>query len=106
MGSVAPKLIRTEGPRADQRLDVMDTAGMSLDRRRKNGLVGHGPPALGFDTAAEAFGADGAAALYRRAALEDAAVGRRRSSTRTWSCSATASRPTGPPTPTWPGACG
>ena len=71
---MAPKLIRTEGPAPEQRLDVMDTAGMSLDRRRKNGLVGHGRPALGFDTAAEAFGADGAVALYRRAALEDAAV--------------------------------
>ena len=74
VGSVAPKLVRTEGPATEQRLDVMDTAGMSLDRRRKNGLVGHGTPALGFDTVAEAFGADGAAALYRRAALEDAAV--------------------------------
>ncbi len=74
VGSVAPKLIRTEGPRADQRLDLMDTAGMALDRRRKNGLVGHGRPALAFDTRAEAFGADGAVALYRRAALEDAAV--------------------------------
>ncbi len=75
VGSVAPKLVRTEGPREDQRLDAMDTAGMSLDRRRKNGLVGHGRPALAFDTVAEAFGADGAVALYRRAALEDAAVG-------------------------------
>ena len=74
VGSVAPKLIRTEGPAPEQRLDVMDTAGMSLDRRRKNGLVGHGRPALGFDTAAEAFGADGAVALYRRRALLDAAV--------------------------------
>ncbi len=74
VGSVAPKLIRTEGPGAEQRLDAMDTAGMSLDRRRKNGLVGHGRPALAYDTVAEAFGADGAVALYRRAALQDAAV--------------------------------
>ena len=74
VGSVAPKLIRTEGPAPEQRLDVMDTAGMSLDRRRKNGLVGHGRPALAYDTAADAFGADGASAMYRRAALEDAAV--------------------------------
>jgi len=74
VGSVAPKLIRTEGPGPAQRLDVMDTAGMSLDRRRKNGLVGHGRPALGYDTAAEAFGADGAAALYRREALDEAAI--------------------------------
>ncbi len=74
VGSVAPKLVRTEGPREEQHLDAIDTAGMSLDRRRKNGLVGHGRPALAFDTLAEAFGADGAVALYRRAALEDAAV--------------------------------
>jgi GT2 family glycosyltransferase len=74
VGSVAPKLIRTEGPRPDQRLDALDTAGMVVDRRRKNGLVGHGAPPSTFSTTARAFGADGAAALYRRAALEDAAV--------------------------------
>jgi GT2 family glycosyltransferase len=73
VGSVAPKLVRTLGPEPDQRLDAMDAAGMSLDRRRKNGLVGHGRPALGFSEPAEAFGADGAVALYRREALEDAA---------------------------------
>ena len=54
------------GPAPEQHLDAIDTAGMSLDRRRKNGLVGHGRPALAFDTAGEAFGADGAVALYRR----------------------------------------
>ncbi len=74
VGSVAPKLIRTEGPSPQQRLDAIDTAGMSLDRRRKNGLVGHGRPALAFDRSSEAFGADGAVALYRRSALDDAAV--------------------------------
>ena len=73
VGSVAPKLVRTLGPERSQRLDAMDAAGMSLDRRRKNGLVGHGRPALGFSEPAEAFGADGAVALYRREALEDAA---------------------------------
>lgn len=72
VGSVAPKLVRTLGP--GRRLDAIDAAGMSLDRRRKNGLVGHGRPALGFARPAEAFGADGAVALYRRAALDDAAV--------------------------------
>jgi len=75
VGSVAPKLIRTEGPEEAQRLDAIDTAGMTVDRRRKNGLVGHGRPALAFDSPGEAFGADGAVALYRRAALEDAAAG-------------------------------
>ena len=75
VGSVAPKLLRTAGPGRDQHLDAIDTAGMSLDRRRKNGLVGHGRPALAFDTVSEAFGADGAVALYRRRALDDAAAG-------------------------------
>jgi len=46
---------------------------MAVDRRRKNGLVGHGRPALAYSTTSEAFGADGAVALYRRSALEDAA---------------------------------
>lgn len=75
VGSVAPKLIRTDGPREDQRLDALDAAGMVVDRRRKNGLVGHGRPSLAFDRAGEAFGADGAVALYRREALDDAAAG-------------------------------
>jgi GT2 family glycosyltransferase len=75
VGSVAPKLIRAEGPREEQRLDTLDTAGMVVDRRRKNGLVGHGEPSLAFSITSPAFGADGAAALYRRETLEDAAVG-------------------------------
>jgi len=74
VGSVAPKLVRTEGPAESQRLDAIDTAGMVVDRRRKNGLVGHGRPSLAFSTTGEAFGADGAVALYRRSALEDAAA--------------------------------
>jgi GT2 family glycosyltransferase len=75
VGSVAPKLLRTEGPGAGQRLDVIDAAGMVVDRRRKNGLVGHGRPGLAYDEACEVFGADGAVALYRRAALDQAAAG-------------------------------
>ncbi len=74
VGAVAPKLIRTEGPRPEQHLDAIDTAGMAVDRRRKNGLVGHGRPALAFAGPGEAFGADGAVALYRRSALKDATV--------------------------------
>ena len=74
VGCVAPKLVRTEGPRPEQRLDALDAAGMVVDRRRKNGLVGHGRPALAYDRPAEAFGPDGAVALYRREALEDVAV--------------------------------
>lgn len=74
VGSVAPKLIRTTGPADSERLDLMDAAGMVVDRRRKNGLVGHGRPAGAYDEPAEAFGADGAVALYRREVLEEAAV--------------------------------
>lgn len=74
VGSVAPKLVRTDGPLPEQRLDALDTAGMVVDKRRKNGLVGHGRPSLAYDRPAEAFGADGAVALYSRAALEDLAV--------------------------------
>lgn len=74
VGSVAPKLLRTEGPSAKDRLPVIDAAGMSLDRRRKNGLVGHGRPAVDYANAAEAFGADGAAAMYRRQALDDGTI--------------------------------
>ena len=74
VGAVAPKLVRTTGPDEADRLDLLDTAGMVVDRRRKNGLVGHGRPALAYDVPGEAFGADGAVALYRRDALDDAAV--------------------------------
>jgi len=74
VGSVAPRLLRTHGPATEQRLDAIDAAGMVVDRRRKNGLVGHGRPALAYDRPAEAFGADGAAALYRRRTLQDCAL--------------------------------
>jgi GT2 family glycosyltransferase len=65
VGSVAPKLVRA--------IDAgqIDTAAMVVDRRRKNGLVGHGRPATAFARSAPAFGADGAAALYRLQTLED-----------------------------------
>ena len=74
VGVVAPKLVRTTGPLEGDRLDVLDTAGMVVDRRRKNGLVGHGRPALAYDEPTEAFGADGAVALYRREALAEGTV--------------------------------
>ena len=74
VGSVAPRLLRTLGPEPGQRLDAIDAAGMVVDRRRKNGLVGHGRPGLAHDRAAPAFGADGAAALYRRETLADCAL--------------------------------
>jgi GT2 family glycosyltransferase len=74
VGSVAPKLVRTDGSSEAERLDALDAAGMVVDRRRKNGLVGHGRPALAYSEPGEAFGADGAVALYRRETLEDCAV--------------------------------
>ena len=74
VGSVAPKLLRAAGPRPDQRLPLIDAAAMTFDRRRKNSLIGHGSPAEAYSQAAEVFGADGAAAMYRRRTLEDCAV--------------------------------
>jgi GT2 family glycosyltransferase len=74
VGSVAPKLLRTRGPDAHDHLDALDAAGMVVDRRRKNTLVGHGRPGLAFDRPGEVFGVDGAAALYRRETLEQCAV--------------------------------
>lgn len=74
VGSVAPKLLRALGAGPGERLATIDAAGMTFDRRRKNQLVGHGDPAAAYATAAEVFGADGAAALWRREALEDCAV--------------------------------
>jgi GT2 family glycosyltransferase len=74
VGSVAPKLLRASGPRPEDRLEQIDAAAMSFDRRRKNSLVGHGAPAGAYSTPAEVFGADGAAALWRTDALRDCAV--------------------------------
>jgi GT2 family glycosyltransferase len=69
LGSAAPKLLRAEAPGA------IDAAGVVVDARRKNLLVGHGAPASAYAAAGRVFGADGAAALWRRAALEDCAIG-------------------------------
>ena len=73
VGSVAPRLLSTAA--ATEPGDVIDAAGMVVDRRRKNGLVGHGRPATAFAAPGEAFGADGACALYRREVLERCALG-------------------------------
>ncbi len=75
VGSVAPRLVRATGMRPDDRLDLLDAAGMVVDRRRKNGLVGHGEPASSYAAAAEVFGGDGACVLYRREVLDACAVG-------------------------------
>jgi GT2 family glycosyltransferase len=74
VGSVAPKLIRTTGGASGDRLELIDAAAMSFDRRRKNRLVGHGAPAAAYAQPAEVFGADGAAALWRATALRDCAI--------------------------------
>jgi GT2 family glycosyltransferase len=68
-GSVAPKLLRA----GDGAGGEIDAAAMVIDRRRKNTLVGHGEPAARFAASGPAFGADGAAALYRRETLRDCA---------------------------------
>ena len=75
VGSVAPRLVRATGMRPEDRLDRLDTAGMVIDRRRKNNLVGHDEPATGYRRAAEVFGGDGACVLYRREVLEACAIG-------------------------------
>lgn len=75
VGSVAPKLLRAERvPTAAPGQAEIDAAGMFVDRRRKNGLIGHGRPASSFARPAAVFGADGAAALYRRETLRDCAL--------------------------------
>jgi len=74
VGSVAPKLLRAASIEPLESLDAIDAAGMVVDRRRKNTLVGHGRPALAYDRTGEAFGADGAAALYRRETLDECSV--------------------------------
>ncbi len=48
---------------------------MVIDRRRKNGLVGHGEPAVAYARSGEVFGGDGACVLYRREVLDACAVG-------------------------------
>jgi GT2 family glycosyltransferase len=75
VGSVAPKLLRATGMASEDRLPVLDTAGMRIDRRRKNGLVGHGEPEDRYAERAPAFGGDGACVLYRREVLDACAVG-------------------------------
>jgi GT2 family glycosyltransferase len=72
IGAVAPKLVRAAGP--DRSLEEIDTAGLILDRRRKNNLIGHGAPAQRYSVPGLCFGADGAAALFRREALRDCAI--------------------------------
>ena len=67
VGAVAPKLLARAGG------DRIDAAAMTIDRRRRNNVVGHNRPATAHAAAAEVFGPDGACALWRRAALDDVA---------------------------------
>lgn len=75
IGSVAPRLVRATGMTEAERLEVLDTAAMAIDRRRKNGLVGHGEPMARRARRAPVFGGDGACVLYRREVLDACAVG-------------------------------
>ncbi len=72
VGSVAPKPLRVAGP--ERPLHEVDATGMFVDRRRKNGLTGFGSPETQFSAPGEVFGANGAAALYRRETLLDCAL--------------------------------
>jgi GT2 family glycosyltransferase len=75
VGSVAPRLVRSTGMTAAERLDVLDAAGMVVDRRRKNTLVAHGDPMASRAVAGPCFGGDGACVLYRREVLHACALG-------------------------------
>lgn len=66
---VAPKLLRADDPTR------LDSTGLFIDRRRRPYDRGQGQVDRGqYDAQPYAFGACGAAALYRRAMLEDVAV--------------------------------
>lgn len=75
LGSVVPRLMRATGMEPDQRLDELDAAGMTIDRRRKNALVGHGESPDRYTRSGPVFGGDGACVLYRRECLDECAIG-------------------------------
>jgi GT2 family glycosyltransferase len=75
VGAVAPLVLRSTGMEPGDRLDVVDAAGMTIDRRRKNSLVGHGEPRSAHLRRGDVFGGDGACVLYRRDVLAAVAVG-------------------------------
>lgn len=69
IGIVAPKLLRATDP------TILDSTGLFIDRRRRPYDRGQGETDEGqYDTQIDVFGACGAAALYRRAMLEDLAL--------------------------------
>lgn len=73
IGSVTGKLVR---PAAGAGLPVIDSAGHILYRNRSALNRGENEPDRGqYDTAGEVFGVCAAAALYRRAMLDDVRIG-------------------------------
>ena len=70
IGMVAPKLLRADEPA------VLDSTGLFIDRRRRPYDRGQGETDRGqYDAQPYVFGACGGAALYRRAMLDDLALG-------------------------------
>jgi GT2 family glycosyltransferase len=69
------KLLRTEEDADGRSRVVLDTTGLTASRRRLFLNRGQGEPDEGqFDRPEDIFGADGAAPVYRRQALDDVAV--------------------------------
>ncbi|WP_022928902.1 glycosyltransferase family 2 protein [Patulibacter americanus] len=75
LGAVVPRLMRATGMEPQDRLDELDAAGLTIDRRRRKGLVGHGLPPERFSRTGPVFGGDGACVLYRRECLDECAIG-------------------------------
>ena len=69
IGSAAGKLVRADRP------DIMDSAGLVLRPDRNAADLGAGDPASEWTSPCEVFGVSGAAAMYRRAMIEDVADG-------------------------------
>lgn len=77
IGSVQPRLLRmVEGATPPVPAAVIDSAGHGIDRARLFLNRGQGHPARDWAQPAEVFGVTGAAALHRRAMLDDIAVER------------------------------
>lgn len=75
LGSVVPRLMRATGLDPASRIGELDAAGITIDRRRRTALVGHGESPERFTRMGPAFGGDGACVLYRRECLEECAIG-------------------------------
>ena len=61
--------LRATGMAPGDRLDVVDAAGMLVDRRRKNGLVGHGEPPARYAAPARCSAATARACSTARSVL-------------------------------------